>query len=428
MATRSRSRRCGRRSPRRSPTSSRSPAISRSTARIPSGAVDILREMEADGAAIVSGNTDIAVADFDYAPRPFPWMTDGVPDIFRAAAEWAHDELGDERICVAAPAAVRAPPAGRRRDDDPGLPRLARARRPRASTASSTRTSSSSAPAGPTPGSSPAGTRTSPRSATSAGSSSSTTARQATSSTATRPRRGRASTSTARSRSAEIKRTEFDVLAVANAISARGLPGDVYRAATVRTGKARPMTDRRRVVVTGMGLVTTLGNDVPTTWEGLVAGRSGIRHDRVVRSVAPDRAHRRRGARPRRQRDPRPQGAAPDRPLHPVRAGRGTRGARPGRPPGALRRRARRADRGHPRDRARRRRDAHRWLHHQRPARPRPDQPVPHPDGDPEHRRRQDRHPVRDDRPELHDRRRPAPRAATPSANRARSSGAATPT
>jgi hypothetical protein len=36
---------------------------------------------------------------------------------------------------------------------------------------------------------------------------------------------------------AEIRRTEFDVLEVANAISARGLPGDVYRAATVRTGK-----------------------------------------------------------------------------------------------------------------------------------------------------------------------------------------------
>lgn len=32
----------------------------------------------------------------------------------------------------------------------------------------------------------------------------------------------------------------------------------------------------RRVVVTGMGLVTALGNDVPSTWEGLVAGRSGV--------------------------------------------------------------------------------------------------------------------------------------------------------
>ncbi len=36
---------------------------------------------------------------------------------------------------------------------------------------------------------------------------------------------------------AVIRRTPFDALAVANAISARGLPGDVYRAATVRTGK-----------------------------------------------------------------------------------------------------------------------------------------------------------------------------------------------
>jgi 3-oxoacyl-[acyl-carrier-protein] synthase II len=32
-----------------------------------------------------------------------------------------------------------------------------------------------------------------------------------------------------------------------------------------------------RVVVTGMGALTALGNDVPTTWAGLVAGRSGIR-------------------------------------------------------------------------------------------------------------------------------------------------------
>jgi 3-oxoacyl-[acyl-carrier-protein] synthase II len=40
------------------------------------------------------------------------------------------------------------------------------------------------------------------------------------------------------------------------------------------------MTDATRpprVVVTGMGALTALGNDVPTTWAGLVAGRSGIR-------------------------------------------------------------------------------------------------------------------------------------------------------
>jgi len=32
----------------------------------------------------------------------------------------------------------------------------------------------------------------------------------------------------------------------------------------------------RRVVVTGMGMVTPLGNDVPTTWAGIVSGRSGV--------------------------------------------------------------------------------------------------------------------------------------------------------
>ena len=33
----------------------------------------------------------------------------------------------------------------------------------------------------------------------------------------------------------------------------------------------------RRVVVTGLGTVSPLGNDVETTWQGLVAGRSGVR-------------------------------------------------------------------------------------------------------------------------------------------------------
>jgi 3-oxoacyl-[acyl-carrier-protein] synthase II len=33
---------------------------------------------------------------------------------------------------------------------------------------------------------------------------------------------------------------------------------------------------KRRVVVTGLGLVTPLGNDVPTTWKALCEGRSGV--------------------------------------------------------------------------------------------------------------------------------------------------------
>ena len=46
------------------------------------------------------------------------------------------------------------------------------------------------------------------------------------------------------------------------------------------------MTDRRRVVVTGMGMVTALGNDVPTTWAGLIEGRSGVR---LIDSFDPSR-------------------------------------------------------------------------------------------------------------------------------------------
>ena len=34
----------------------------------------------------------------------------------------------------------------------------------------------------------------------------------------------------------------------------------------------------KRVVVTGLGLVTPVGNDVPTTWGALLAGSSGVDH------------------------------------------------------------------------------------------------------------------------------------------------------
>jgi 3-oxoacyl-[acyl-carrier-protein] synthase II len=36
------------------------------------------------------------------------------------------------------------------------------------------------------------------------------------------------------------------------------------------------MSERRRVVVTGLGVISPVGNDVPTAWGNLVAGKSGI--------------------------------------------------------------------------------------------------------------------------------------------------------
>ena len=34
---------------------------------------------------------------------------------------------------------------------------------------------------------------------------------------------------------------------------------------------------RRRVVITGLGMLSPLGTDVASTWEGILAGRCGIR-------------------------------------------------------------------------------------------------------------------------------------------------------
>jgi predicted phosphodiesterase len=62
----------------------------------PSETVDRLRALEGDGALIIGGNTDIAVADFDYTAA-FPWM-EQAPTSHTAAAEWAHDQLNDDQL------------------------------------------------------------------------------------------------------------------------------------------------------------------------------------------------------------------------------------------------------------------------------------------------------------------------------------------
>ena len=201
----------------------------------PAAVVDTLREMESDGAMIVSGNTDIAVADFDYAAA-FPWMTDGVPETFQAAAEWAHDALGDERVSW-----LRRLPAERRVHAEDGTMVLVCHASPGSQTAGfdqvldanvtlerAARTDARVIACGHThlPEVRDLGWKV----IVNAGSAGYVFDGDPTASWALLDLVGGNVTT-------EIKRTEFDVLAVANAISARGLPGDVYRAATVRTGK-----------------------------------------------------------------------------------------------------------------------------------------------------------------------------------------------
>lgn len=201
----------------------------------PALVVDVLRALPAATTLIVQGNTDVAVADFDYAAA-FPWMIDGVPETIRAGAEWAHDELGEERIDW-----LRRLPAERRlRADDDTLVLVCHA----------------------SPGSQTAGFDQSLDPSITIERVARTDARVIVCGHTHLPEvrdlgwkvivndgsagyvfDGEPTATWALIEledgevRAEIQRTTFDALSVANAISARGLPGDVYRAATVRTGK-----------------------------------------------------------------------------------------------------------------------------------------------------------------------------------------------
>jgi predicted phosphodiesterase len=201
----------------------------------PAGSVEALRAMQADGARIVSGNTDIAVADFDFGAA-FPWYQDGVPEAVRIAAEWAHDALSDEQLDW-----LRGLPSERRlRIDDDALLLVVHA-----SPGSQTRGFDQALDAnviferaaetdarvicvGHThvPEVRDLGWKV----IVNDGSAGYVFDGDPTASWALVTIEGGEV-------AADIRRTPFDALAVANAISARGLPGDVYRAATVRTGK-----------------------------------------------------------------------------------------------------------------------------------------------------------------------------------------------
>lgn len=201
----------------------------------PGATVEALRALEGDGALLVSGNTDIAVADFDFGAA-FPQYDDGIPDAIRLAAEWAHDALSDAQLDW-----LRRLPAERRfRADDDTLALVVHA-----APGSQTRGFDQALDA------SVILERATPTDArvicvghthvpevrdlgwkliVNDGSAGYVFDGDPTASWAL-------VTADAGEVQAEIRRTEFDVMTVSNAISARGLPGDVYRAATVRTGK-----------------------------------------------------------------------------------------------------------------------------------------------------------------------------------------------
>jgi putative phosphoesterase len=200
----------------------------------PAGVVDAIRELEADGALVVAGNTDIAVADFDYAAA-FPSMMDGVPESIRSAAEWAHDELGDARIdwLRRLPAerrlrvgellilATHASPGSQTDGFDGALD-------PNVVIERASRTDARVICCGHThlPEVRDLGWKL----IVNDGSAGYVFDSDPTASWAVVTVDGERV-------EGEIRRAEFDSLAVSNALSARGLPGDVYRAATVRNGK-----------------------------------------------------------------------------------------------------------------------------------------------------------------------------------------------
>ena len=80
----------------------------------PGETIDRIRELEASGALVIQGNTDVAVADLDLTAA-FPWFEE-VPRQNVAAAEWAHDEIGPDRLDW-----LRRLPAERRVRDDSTL-------------------------------------------------------------------------------------------------------------------------------------------------------------------------------------------------------------------------------------------------------------------------------------------------------------------
>jgi predicted phosphodiesterase len=199
----------------------------------PQAVVDRVRALESDGAVVVQGNTDVAVADFDYAAA-FPWMPE-VPDPYRAAAEWAHEQLSDEGLDW-----LRRLPAERRLTLDDTMALVCHAS-PGSQTAGFTRDLDPSAVVEMTG-------RTDARIICCGHTHVSETRDLGWKLIVNDGSCGYAFDGDPGAAwalvevdgddvTATIQRVAYDVGAAADAISRRGLPGDVYRAATVRAGR-----------------------------------------------------------------------------------------------------------------------------------------------------------------------------------------------
>jgi putative phosphoesterase len=200
----------------------------------PGEALARIRELDAAGAYVIQGNTDIAVADGDFAAA-FPWLED-VPASQIAAADWARDQLTDEDLDY-----LRRLPAERREAFGDDLVLVCHA----------------------SPGSQTLGlpadldpsvtvervTRTDAR-VICCGHTHVADMRELGRKLIVNPGScgyafdGEASACWAlltldleAEPAAELFRPAYDAQAAAEEVSARGLPGDVYRAATIRTGR-----------------------------------------------------------------------------------------------------------------------------------------------------------------------------------------------
>jgi putative phosphoesterase len=200
----------------------------------PAGSLALVQELERAGAFVTLGNTDLAVADGDYTAA-FPWFTDGIPDAYEAAAEWARDQIGDDGINY-----LRRLPSERRLRIGEDLVLFCHA----------------------SPGSLTDGLAADLDAVVTIDRVSGTDARVIVCGHTHMPEVREVGWRTIvnvgsagyvfdgdptatwalieideDTVNAEINRTSYDVMAASNAVAARGLPGDVYRAATIRTGK-----------------------------------------------------------------------------------------------------------------------------------------------------------------------------------------------